>query len=175
MRRELGFTLIEVLVALMIAGIVMLLGHRVFTGVLDGAAHMHHERLALDREANARRFLIDAFGSLDVANDKIGFVGQPHAVTFGTAQLTPDDWPKPRRLYIGLVTDTLIATLDGLERIDLAIGVTTLDLDYLLEPGANTKWVHEWISPVSAPLAVRMRLGYREHADTLLLLIGPRG
>jgi len=53
--------------------------------------------------------------------------------------------------------------------------VRSLDCDYLLEPGASTTWVREWISSVSAPLAVRLRIGYAEHADTLLLFVGPRG
>jgi hypothetical protein len=63
--------------------------------------------------------------------------------------------------------------------------VTDVAFDYLLEPGENTKWVREWISPVSAPLAVRVRVthlsdnGQRTTAhavtDTLLLLIKERG
>jgi hypothetical protein len=57
--------------------------------------------------------------------------------------------------------------------------VTELALDYLLEPGANTRWVRQWLSPLSAPLAVRLRIerrgGSSEGVDTLLCLIKERG
>jgi hypothetical protein len=59
-------------------------------------------------------------------------------------------------------------------------GVTDVAFDYLLEPGADTKWVREWVSPVSAPLAVRLRIagcgsGEAGCVDTLLFLIRERG
>ena len=60
---------------------------------------------------------------------------------------------------------------------------TDLQFDYLLEPGAESRWVREWVSPVSAPVAVRMRIakagcGKRDAGcvvDTLLFLIKERG
>ena len=48
-------------------------------------------------------------------------------------------------------------------------------------PGEQARFVREWISPVSAPIAVRLRIarrreaGYSEQVDTLLVLVGPRG
>jgi hypothetical protein len=57
--------------------------------------------------------------------------------------------------------------------------VASLALDYLLEPGADTRWVRQWLSPVSAPVAVRLRLEIvgpgKLSVDTLLFLIGERG
>ena len=61
----LGFTLIEVMVALALSALVVLLAHRMLTGVADGATRLTEARRALDREANARRWLVAAFGSLD--------------------------------------------------------------------------------------------------------------
>ena len=68
------------------------------------------------------------------------------------------------------------------ESILLADSVTDVAFDYLLEPGEEAKWMREWISPVSAPLAVRIRIqrgtGKGEAGmvvDTLLLLIKERG
>jgi len=68
------------------------------------------------------------------------------------------------------------------ERIVLADSLRDAAFDYLLEPGARARWVREWVSPVSAPLAVRLRIAYlprtastAHHADTLLLLIKERG
>ena len=64
---------------------------------------------------------------------------------------------------------------DG-ERVLLADSVEAVGLDYLLEPGIQAAWVQEWISAVSAPLAVRARVrraGGR--TDTTLYLIKARG
>jgi hypothetical protein len=48
--------------------------------------------------------------------------------------------------------------------------------DYLLEPGLNSQWASVWESPVSAPLAIRVRITQLDRiADTLLLIVGPRG
>jgi len=48
--------------------------------------------------------------------------------------------------------------------------------DYLLDYGAGARWVDEWVSPVSAPVAARLRLLHTGgRADTLLLHIGSRG
>ena len=68
----------------------------------------------------------------------------------------------------------------GAESLQLADSVSDVAFDYLLDPGADTKWVREWISPVSAPLAVRVRIagcGRRDVAcvDTLLFLVKERG
>ena len=48
--------------------------------------------------------------------------------------------------------------------------------DYLLEPGADARWVRQWVSPVTAPLAVRIRVARASPAavDTQLLLIKER-
>ncbi len=169
-----GFTLIEVLVALTLSGVVVLLAHRIFSGVADGAARLVDARTALDREMNARRWLAEAFGSLQVGTEGASFAGRMDRIEFTTAQRVPEGWLTPTPVTIGQVSDSLVASLDG-NRLALTGGVRTIRFDYLLEPGANAIWVREWISPVSAPLAVRMRVERGEKVDTLLLLVGPRG
>ena len=62
----------------------------------------------------------------------------------------------------------------------LADSVRDVQFDYLLDPGENATWVREWISPVSAPLAIRVRITKGVGSgmwgvDTLLLIVGPRG
>jgi hypothetical protein len=59
--------------------------------------------------------------------------------------------------------------------IGLQQGVREVDFDYLLEPGAESHWVREWVSPVSAPLAVRIRLTRNTGVDTTVMLIKGRG
>jgi prepilin-type N-terminal cleavage/methylation domain-containing protein len=186
MRRSGGFTLIEVIVALTVGATVVLLGHRLFAGVTDGARRMDVARIALDREANARRWLVEAFSSLDVGNGA-GFNGHADRVQFAAWLQTSEGWLLRRPIDLTVRDRRLVAQLDSGQSLVLVDSVRRLELDYLLEVGAETgdpsampgeraSFVREWISPVSAPLAVRLRLTRMAGgADTLLLMIGPRG
>ena len=54
--------------------------------------------------------------------------------------------------------------------------VRAVAFDYLLEPGLDSRWVTDWVSALSAPLAVRLRMtrvGGR--VDTMLFPIKGRG
>ncbi len=169
-----GFTLIEVLVGLTLAALVMLVAHRVFTGVVDGSTRLQAARTALDREANARRSLTEMFGSLDIGTDGAGgFAGRPERAEFTTWQRVPAGWLERRRVVLGVEHGALVARSD--QSIVLQDSVGRVEFDYLLEPGANAAWVREWISPVSAPVAVRMRIARKAAVDTLLFIVGPRG
>lgn len=176
MRR--GFTLIEVMVALTLSAIVVLLAHQIFAGVVDGVARLDHARASETRRANARRWLIEALGSLQAGVDSAGpFEGHPGSVAFASWQLTAGAGLRRSRVVISQVEHRLIAQRT-VGTVLLADSVSTVAFDYLLEPGANTTWAREWLSPVSAPVAVRLRvtyIGVPTRADTLLLVIGGRG
>lgn len=188
-----GFTLIEILVALTLGALVVLLAHRLFTGVADGAVWLDDAHRALDREANARRWLGAAFGSLDVGEGSGGFAGRPSGAEFASWQLVPEGWSARRRVSLALHDSRLVAAVSPNDSVILADSVTDLELDYLLDvhdgggdgtgaPGERATFVREWISPVSAPVAVRLRIAYQGRGtrdggrvDTLLVIIGPRG
>jgi prepilin-type N-terminal cleavage/methylation domain-containing protein len=177
MRR--GFTLIEVLVALTLGALVVLLAHRVFASVVDGVARLDAARLVLDRSANARRWLTEAFGSLQAGVDSAGpFEGRATKVAFAAWQRRPTGGLTRERILLDQVGSQFLAHASSQGRLVLSDSVATVVFDYLLEPGAQTTWAREWLSPVSAPLAVRVRityLGVPERADTLLVLVGGRG
>lgn len=157
-----------------IAGVVIVAAHRIFTGVADGTRAVVAARESLDRRVNARRWLKATFLSLEPP-----FEGRADRVSFTSWQLVPGGWLEkaPTQLmqegsaFVGVTSD---------ERLQLADSVSAVTFDYLLNPGADTKWVREWISPVSAPIAVRLRIagcGRRDAAcaDTLLFLVKERG
>jgi prepilin-type N-terminal cleavage/methylation domain-containing protein len=174
MKRAAGFTLIEVMVAMTIATVVIVAAHRIFTGVADGAKAIEAARTDLDRTANGRRWLKATFLSLEPP-----FEGRTDRVSFTSWQLTSGGWFEPKPTVLQTTGSTLIASA-GRDQLRLADGVSGVAFDYLLEPGADTKWVREWISPVSAPLAIRLRIagcGKRDTAcaDTLLFLVRERG
>jgi len=173
MRRQ-GFTLIEVMVAMAVAGLVILAAHRIFTGVADAARAVEVARASLDRSANARRWLKGTFLSLEPP-----FEGRANRASFTSWQLVPGGWFEPRATTLGQRGTRFLGTT-GAESLWLADSVSDVAFDYLLDPGADTKWVREWISPVSAPLAVRLRIagcGKRDAGcvDTLLFLVKERG
>jgi len=178
-----GFTLIEVIVALAIGALVVLLAERLFAAVGDASRELSAARTALDREANARRWLAASFLSLEAAPEAGGFAGYRDRLSFASWQETPEEWFARSRVTVGRVGDQLIAAVGPGDSIKLADSVTDLSFDYLLEPGSDAHWVREWISSVSAPLAVRMRIaragcGMRDAGcvvDTLLFLIKERG
>jgi prepilin-type N-terminal cleavage/methylation domain-containing protein len=179
-----GFTLIEVMVALTIGAVVVVLAHRLFGAVAHGGRALTTARTALDRAANARRWLDATFLSLDVGTDGAsGFDGRPDHVAFTTWLLTADGWFERRQVTLGMEHGRLRAMVTPERPIALADSVTDVQFDYLLEPGAKSRWVREWVSPVSAPVAVRIRMtkagnGNRDTGsvvDTLLFLIKERG
>jgi prepilin-type N-terminal cleavage/methylation domain-containing protein len=171
-----GFTLIELLVALTIGGVVVLLAHRVFTGVADGAARVGEVRTALDREQNARRLLTELVGSLDVGRPGTdGFDGDPDRVAFSTWVLGVHGWPEPCRVSLSRYGAAFVVGGVSDAPLALADSVRSLAFDYLLDYGAAAAWVRAWKSPVSAPLAMRIRIERAGSVDTLLLVVGPRG
>ena len=186
MRREpRGFTLTEVMVALVIGTVVVVTAHAVFRAVADQGRRLEEAREALDREMNARRWLQAAFLSLEVGVDRtVGFAGLDDRVGFAAWQRTAEGWFERRDIALECRDQRLVATLTPGEPVTLEEGVQTVAFDYLLEPGEESRWVREWISPVSAPIAVRVRIQRSGDSspiaragmvDTLLFLVKERG
>src|SRR3989442_11667981 len=96
-----GFTLVEVLVALTIGAVVVLLAHELFGAVAERGRTLTVARTALDRSANARRWLDATFLSLDVGTEGAGgFDGRRDHVVFTTWLLTPDGWFERRAVSL---------------------------------------------------------------------------
>lgn len=167
-----GFTLIEIMIALAIGGIVVLMAHGAFGVAADMSMLLDRTRTANDEVMVTHRTLARLLGSADAATTgSLGFHGIPQGIVFSA-------WDR----------DSLraeeVAVRGG--RITVTSGGDTLRLmrtagfaaDYLLSYGADAAWVQGWESPASAPLAVRLRIASADSSgtvDTLLLVIGPRG
>ena len=104
-------------------------------------------------------------------------------MAFTTWQFVPDGWFEQRRVVLERAGPDLVASVSPGASIVLRDSIAELALDYLLEQGADAAWVRQWISPVSAPVAVRLRIAttgcvMRDGkcvVDTLLFLIKERG
>ena len=176
-----GFTLVEVLVSLVVASIAALLAHGLFSAAVTGSAELRAARGSVDRAANTRRFLGAAFLSLQVGTEGAGaFVGQTDGMQFAAWLETADGWLERRDIVLSLREGRLLAGVSSEPAIVLGDSVAAVGFDYLLEPGAESRWVGEWMSPVSAPLAVRLRItrysaAERAVTDTTIYLIKARG
>ncbi len=186
-----GFTLIEVLVALVVASLVVLLAHPTYGEVADLSGRIAERRLAHDRAMNARRLLAAAFGSLDVGiAQNAGFDGREARVTFTAWR--PDAAGAWRRVRVQVLlvapvdadSARLVAVVTPIvphgaaagDTLVLGTSATGLAFDYLLDFGADAAWVRQWLSPASAPVGVRLRIeGVGGAVDTLLFVIGERG
>lgn len=174
-----GFTLIEVITALALTGTVAFLAYRIVGVAVDGVSQLARAQSALDRTENGRRWLRSALLSLEAGGNNAGFDGYPNRLAFSAWLQRPEGWFTRERISIQREGDALIADIAGGPRVAIADSVSELRIDYLLEPGADTKWVQQWLSPLSAPLAVRLRIGRSRNGisevDTLLLVIKERG
>jgi hypothetical protein len=166
-------------VALTVTLLVATLAWRIVAAVTEGSGAARRARGSLDREVNAHRWLARTLGSLEVgAPGAPGFDGAEHRMTFAAWLEMPQGWLEPGPVTIGVEDHVLVAHASS-ERVVLKHDVAGLDLDYLLESGAESRWARRWSSPTSAPLAVRLRVaclvsGVRR-VDTLLYRIGERG
>src|SRR2546425_360660 len=79
-----GVSLIEVMVALTIGALVVLLAERLFAAVGDASRQLRAARTALDREANARRWLAATFLSLEAGPEAGSFEGHADHVVFAS-------------------------------------------------------------------------------------------
>jgi hypothetical protein len=132
-------------------------------------------RRELDAASNARRWLASAIGSIEVGREgAVPFDGRPHDATFSTYLFSERGWFE-RDVVTLEVSGRGLHARSIRKVVVLAAGASSLDIDYLLEPGLDSKWVSQWVSPVSAPLALRLRLATGGRVDTMLFLVGPRG
>jgi prepilin-type N-terminal cleavage/methylation domain-containing protein len=177
--RRPGFTLIEVLVAVLLTGVVALMAHTLFSAAVGGLRAVDRADVELARDMNARRWLRAAMLSAEAGQGGDGpFEGRPGSATFSAMIATPDGWPELRTVRLARAGRRFVAAAGG-SAVVLAEPVDDVAFDYLVEPGADARWATTWISPVSLPLAIRVRtlrrVAGRAVADTALYLVKARG
>jgi prepilin-type N-terminal cleavage/methylation domain-containing protein len=175
MRRSRGFTLIEVIVALAIGALVLATGREVLGGALDGMRRLTEARRAQDAQANARRMLTTAIGSIDLHSEgAAAFRGLPSAIEFSAWFDRSGSVPVLRPFRIDADEGPAVMRVAA-TRVALWPDARGLAVDYLLTPGAREVWATEWVSTESAPVGIRLRVDRGSVVDTVLILVGPRG
>jgi prepilin-type N-terminal cleavage/methylation domain-containing protein len=169
-----GFSLIELMVAFAIAGILLLSARAIIEEVADSADRLTSSADEADYYANAERVLRDLAGRIQSATIRSHAVaGDAATVWLATACDMPGGWLEECEVGLGIVTiDDEIAlalTLPG-DTIMIRRGFTTGRLLYLADANAG-KWIAVWNSEITTPLAI----GVVVDTDTLILRIGERG
>ena len=171
-----GFTLIEVIVALVVSSIV-LLGARAMLGEIgDDALRIAARAQRVDAETNAERTMRALVRGLELsANDSAQFSGTARRAQFSSWCDMPAGWQE--RCSVALVIekrrdgDALVIHASARPPMIVRERVGTASLRYLSTVSAGGEWIRVWGAGITAPLAIGIILD----ADTLIVPIGERG
>lgn len=177
--RRTGLTLIEVLVALVVTGAVVLTGR----GIADQLAQSSRmtttaidARLTeISKAHELRRMFRLAAAPLDSTS---AFNGGLDRVVFTTRCTVPRGWDEPCRclVYVERTRQpvALQRNCSGSSTTDtLAEDATGITLHYLIDATRGGQWLKDWGRSSNLPTAIGVVRF--THADTLIVRIGPRG
>jgi prepilin-type N-terminal cleavage/methylation domain-containing protein len=175
-RARSGFTLIEVMVALVLSAIV-LLGARAMLGeVGDDTLRIAAQARKVDGDANGERTLRALVGNLELgAGDSTQFAGDPRRASFSSWCDIPAGWQE--RCAVSLIIerradgDALVIHTSQSGALVVREHVRAGSLRYLSTVSSGGEWIRIWGAGITAPLAIGVILD----ADTLIVPIGERG
>lgn len=171
-----GFTLLEVMVALLVGMLVVALVRAFLERVADHADRVAVASAAADRDGNADRLLRGLAGRAEMSADGHAvFEGGPASVRFSTWCDVPAGWLERCRVTLAFVTAAGKPVLALEEGGAAPVVVRRLDEPghflYLRDAAGGGRWAGGWTSAVTAPLAI----GVVVDGDTTILRIGERG
>lgn len=175
MRRRGGFTLVEVLVAVVVSGLCVLAGAGIFGAVTDTARHLRSSIDTWEARANARMWMQEFALTLRVDADD-PFIGLASELLASGHVWSSRGWMTPRRVTIAVVDGALVARQDDASNgLILRESVERLGIEYLPQ-GGSSEWRTEWRSETTLPALIRMRLSQAGEAtfraDTILMIVG---
>jgi prepilin-type N-terminal cleavage/methylation domain-containing protein len=175
-RSRAGFTLIEIVVALVVSAIVMLGARAMLGEVGDDALRISAETRRLDSEANGERTLRALVRRLDLGTDEASqFAGDPRQVSFASWCDVPSGWQERCAVTLTLEpragnSALVIHTSKGAALL-VRDRIGTGEFRYLTTVTGGGEWIRVWGAGITAPLAIGVILD----RDTLIVPIGERG
>ncbi|HET7188379.1 MAG TPA: prepilin-type N-terminal cleavage/methylation domain-containing protein [Gemmatimonadaceae bacterium] len=180
-RRRTGFTLLEVMVALVV-GAVVILGAR---ALLDGLS-LHSERVrslarSADAEANAEHVLRSVVLRGGLASDSAArFDGTPEQARFASWCDMAGGWQE--QCEVKLVSEphddgiSVVADLGEAGRLEVARHLDATTFRYLASASDGGHWVERWERAITPPLAIGLITKATPEArpDTMILRLGER-
>ena len=168
---RLGFTLIEVLVALALSAVVVLGTRELLEGMMGQTSSIARGTRAADSIANLDLTVHRIIGNLAlVQGDAPSFDGDERSARFESWCMIAGGWQE--RCAVQLVADPDSSNGVRLlrptaEPIVVGSGERST-LRYLAEVGGGGHWVMQWQSSITPPLAIGVLTG----TDTMVLRIG---
>lgn len=176
-----GFTLLEVLVAVMIAATVLLAADIVFEQLADSRSVIDRSTSKVDRERNAASTVARWVAQVDVSPRSgpgarpRSFGGNDTSATFVSWCLAPGGWERECDVTLHVARDTnavaIVAIASTGDSAELPMHGSEVALRYLLDARDGGHWLRSWGAGPTTPLAIGIVSG----ADTLVLRIGARG
>jgi prepilin-type N-terminal cleavage/methylation domain-containing protein len=172
MRRRAGFTLMEVLVAIVIGAGVVVTARAILVAIGDGTQRLADASAVHDAERNADQLLRTALlQARTLSQDSVSFLGTSRGFVLRSWCPAPGGWTEP--------CDVTVAVLDSTPGIVMRLGLIAADLmvrhadrsaelRYLASAANGGTWLRGWSSPSELPLAVGLLID----GDTLMLPVG---
>ncbi len=178
--RHSGFTLIEVLVALVVGSIALLGAQRILAILTDETHAIARHATDSDRDANGERMLRDLVGQLEIGSPgTVPFSGSSDTVRFSSWCETGAGWSESCQVTLFFAVrgghETLRTQLGAGEPFDLVGGFSAGAFRYLETAAAGGQWFERWGTGITAPLGIGVVLARGNTLDTLLVRVGPRG
>ena len=175
-RGKRGTTLLELMVALTIAGLALLASRYLIEEIDDAGTTMSHFARNADQVANGERLLRATVARAEVNSDSSRrFRGDSALASFDTWCERPSGWTERCRvaLTIGLGRDS--STVTGVFSTGEILRLTTIAgaamFRYVSRDSSGRRWLDAWGQSITAPFALTIE----SDRDTIILVVGERG
>lgn len=178
MRSQAGFTLLELMVALLVSAIVVGGARVLLVQVGDHSVAVSHAVADRERSVHAERLVRALAGRLEADPARgLVLVGEPHAVRFNSWCEVPGGWIEPCVVVLAFMS----AGTDGAQLV-LQAGTadplilwrgseSPVGLRYLQNARYGGVWLPRWQEVAASPQALAVVRG----GDTLIVRVGERG
>lgn len=171
-----GFTLVELVAALAVAGFAMLGGVLLLDQIGDSAQRIARDGAEAPREGNGARLLVRLLADARANEDTTKrFSGDAHTLTFWSSCDVPGGWMEPCRVTLAIDlrgdSSTVRASLSTGEALALRTQPGAAEFRYFAPTKASdSAWFRDWSSNTTLPSAV----GIVRLRDTMVVPVAAR-
>lgn len=179
-RTRSGLTLLELMIALSLGGMILAGAHAVLATLTGEADAIASRAAAADAGANGERMLRALVGRIEVGTpEAIPFTGAPDRVRFTSWCEVPAGWLERCTVTLTIAMAagerSLLANVNAQPAVTLLSDSALVAFRYLNSAANGGQWFREWGAGISAPLALGVITRSGQRRDTLIVRIGERG